>query len=247
MEDRSRVREHVLDLAHGDPRVLSGAEVGSLALGGGDRWSDIDLTFGIADGVPPTQILDDWTRDLESRFDAVRLFDLVAEPAVYRVFLLADYLQVDVSVAPASKLRPTSPRFKLLFGEVNEPEYTGAPARNYTLGWAVLWARHARICIERGERWQSEYCITHLRYNGMELACLRHDLPVYYAKGFEELPAEDVDAFKGAIVRSLDLEELLRALAHGVNGLIRESLLGSDDKGIQQRLHAMAAELELLT
>jgi hypothetical protein len=40
VEERDRVRARVLALASSDPRVVSGAEVGSLALGEGDRWSD---------------------------------------------------------------------------------------------------------------------------------------------------------------------------------------------------------------
>ncbi len=134
-----------------------------------------------------------------------------------------------------------------MFGEANEPQYIDAPPRDYTLGWAVLWARHGRICIERRQRWQSEYCVTHLRYHGMELACLRHDLPAYYAKGFERLPAEDRDAFEGAVVRSLDLDELLRALTAAVNGLLRECELADDDNRIRQRLREMAAELVALS
>ena len=34
---------------------------------GGDRFSDLDLTFGIADDVPVADVLDDWTRTLERR------------------------------------------------------------------------------------------------------------------------------------------------------------------------------------
>ncbi|MDQ3662333.1 MAG: nucleotidyltransferase domain-containing protein [Actinomycetota bacterium] len=244
VEERDRVRDHMLELARGDARVVAGAEVGSLALGGGDRWSDLDLTFGITDGVAVTEILDDWTRDLVSRFDAVHLFDLVADSTVYRVFLLAEYLQLDVSVAPASKFRSTSPRFKLLFGEANEPEYSRPPSRDHTLGWAVLWARHARICIEREHWWQAEYCITHLRCCGMELACLRHDLPASYGRGFDRLPAEDRDAFEGAIMRSLDRDELLGGLTVGVKGLLRECELGDDNGRIRRRLRELAG-LEL--
>lgn len=240
VEERDRVRDHVLELARSDARVVAGAEVGSLALGGGDRWSDLDVAFGITEGVDVMEILNDWTSDLVSRFDAVHLFDLVADPAVYRVFLLADYLQLDVSMAPASKFRPASPRFKLLFGEANEPEYSRPLSRDDTLGWGVLWARHARICIEREHRWQAEYCITNLRYRGMELACLRHDLPVGYGRGIDRLPAEDRDAFEGAIVRSLDRDELLRSLTAGVRGLVRECDLGGDDERIRERLREFA-------
>lgn len=240
VEERDRLRDHMLELARSDDRVVAGAEVGSLALGGGDRWSDIDLTFGIADGSALTDVLDDWTRALIARFDAVLLFDLVAEPAVYRVFLFSDYLQLDVSVSPASQFHPTSPRFKLLFGEAKEPVYRGAASRGNTLGWAVLWARHARVCIERHHWWQADYAITHLRYNAMELACLRLDLPAYYAKGFDQLPAEVRDTFEGAIARSLEPSELTRALNAGIEALMKECEVAGDDVRILERLREMA-------
>jgi hypothetical protein len=38
--------------------------VGSLAVDGGDRFSDLDLTFGVADHVQVTAVLDEWTRTL---------------------------------------------------------------------------------------------------------------------------------------------------------------------------------------
>jgi len=240
VQERDRVRDHVLELARNDSRVVAGAEVGSLALGGGDHWSDLDLTFGVAGGFALTDVLDDWARDLSSRFDAVHLFDLVADPAIYRVFLLPDYLQLDVSVSPASQFRSTSPRFKLLFGEANKPNYRGPPPRGETLGWAVLYARHARACIERNQWWQAEYAITNLRYHAMALACLRLDLPAYYGKGFDQLPAEVRDAFDEALVRSLERDELIRALNAGIKALLRECEVANKDGRILERLREMA-------
>ena len=75
----------------------------------------------------------------------------------------------------------------------------------------------------------------------MELACLRHDLPASYGKGFDRLLAEDGDAFEGAIVRSLDRDELLRALTAGVKGLLRECELGDDAERKRRRLREMAS------
>jgi hypothetical protein len=240
VQERDHVRDYVLELARNDSRVVAGAEVGSLALGGGDRWSDLDLTFGVADGLALPDVLHDWTRDLNSRFDAVHLFDLVADPAIYRVLLLPDYLQLDVSVSPAAQFRPTSTRFKLLFGEASEPNYKRPPPRGETLGWAVVWARHARVCIERNQWWQAEYAITHLRYHAMELACLRLDLPAYYGKGFDRLPADVRDAFEGALVRSLERNELIRALNAGIEALLKECEVANDDGRILERLREMA-------
>ena len=64
IQDRNRVRDHVLLLAASDPRVVAGAVVGSLALDDGDRYSDIDLTFGVAEEFSIDEVLEDWTRSI---------------------------------------------------------------------------------------------------------------------------------------------------------------------------------------
>src|SRR5207237_568891 len=88
---------------------VAGAAVGSLAVDGGDRFSDLDLTFGIADHVPVADVLNDWTRALIDEADAVHLADLTRGPTTYRLFLLPDALQLDLSLTPAARL-PASAR-----------------------------------------------------------------------------------------------------------------------------------------
>ena len=61
---RDAVREHLLRLAEADEHVVAAAAVGSLAVDSGDRFSDLDVTFGIADQVQVADVLDDWTRTL---------------------------------------------------------------------------------------------------------------------------------------------------------------------------------------
>lgn len=46
----------------------------------------------------------------------MQLFDLMVRNSTYRVFLLDDWLQVDLSFTPAAEFRQASPKFKLLFG-----------------------------------------------------------------------------------------------------------------------------------
>src|ERR1044071_2284080 len=124
VEQRNQVREHVLQLAESDARVVAGAVVGSLALEGGDRWSDLDLTFAVADDAPLLDVLEDWTRNLVEEFDAAHLFDLPSGASIYRVFLLPGCLQFDLSFTPASKFGATGSKFKLLFGNAVEKPYT---------------------------------------------------------------------------------------------------------------------------
>lgn len=85
VEERDALRERVLQLAKDDPRVVAAAAVGSFALGAGDGFSDLDLTFAVADGVPVADVLDDWTRRLAGDLDAVWLTDLVSGVTTYRV------------------------------------------------------------------------------------------------------------------------------------------------------------------
>jgi predicted nucleotidyltransferase len=81
VEQRDALRDRVLRLAEEDGRVVAAAVVGSLAVeGGGDRFSDLDVTFGIADRVPVTRVLDDWTTRLVDELDAVTLADLERGP-----------------------------------------------------------------------------------------------------------------------------------------------------------------------
>src|SRR6476660_8757062 len=117
---RNRIRDRVLQLADTDTRVVAGAVVGSLALTEGDRWSDLDLTFAVADSVPLQAVLGDWTRTLVAEFDAMHLFDLPSCTSIYRVFLLPGCLQFDLSFTPAASFGATSPKFKLLFGSAVE-------------------------------------------------------------------------------------------------------------------------------
>ena len=77
VQDRRRVHDRVFEIAAGHDRVVAGAVVGSLAISDGDRWSDLDLTFGVEDGYSVFEVLDDWTRRLAEEFDAPRFVSQV--------------------------------------------------------------------------------------------------------------------------------------------------------------------------
>jgi hypothetical protein len=223
VEDRNRVHDHVLQMAHADPRVVASAAVGSLALSDGDRWSDLDLTFGVADDVSMFDVLEDWTRDIVNEFSAAHLFDLPSGPSIYRVFLLPGCLQFDLSFTPASKFGAIGPKFKLLFGEAVEKPFPQPPSAHELFGYAVHHALRARFCVERERRWQAAYWIGATRDSALSLACLRRGLPALYGRGFDDLPMQVLDMFAGALVVSLERDELLRALGVAVDGLLREA------------------------
>src|SRR5438132_13241974 len=97
VEERDRVRDRLVQMSRADPRLVAGALIGSMAGGGGDRWSDLDLTVGLADGAAIDDVLADWTARLVNEFDAVHILDVPHLSTIYRVFLLPYCLQVDLS------------------------------------------------------------------------------------------------------------------------------------------------------
>ena len=234
VEQRDALRDRLLRLAEEDERVVAGAAVGSLAVDGGDRFSDLDLTFSIADHVPVAEVLTDWTRTLTHELDAVHLVDLERGPTTYRVFLLPDALQFDLSITPAAQFRPAGPRFRLLFGETAaaEPEVPTPPAGDLFLptppvagdifGWGVIYALHARACIERGRVWQAEHYVGAVRDHALSLACLRQELPAVQARGYDDLSAETLARFGDAHVGAAEPGALRAALAASVLALMRE-------------------------
>jgi hypothetical protein len=235
VEQRDALRERLLRLAEEDERVIAGAAVGSLAVDGGDRFSDLDLTFGVVDHVPVPEVLEDWTGTLIDEREAVHLADLEHGPTTYRVLLLPDALQLDLSMTPASRFRPAGPRFRLLFGETAAHEsevprspvpgniFIPTPAVAHDLfGWGVIYALHGRACIERGRVWQAEHYVGAVRDHALSLACLREELPAVQARGYDDLSAETLARFEDAHVRGIEPEALQAALAASVLALMRE-------------------------
>lgn len=146
--DRNRIHDRVLEFAAADSRIVAGAVVGSLALGEGDRWSDLDLTFAVADAFSISDVLTDWTRNLVEQveqFDAAHLFDVTRGPSIYRVFLLPGCLQFDLSFTPASKFGATGPKFRLLFGDSLQKSHVPPQSAHELFGYAVHHALRARF------------------------------------------------------------------------------------------------------
>jgi hypothetical protein len=236
IEQRDALRDRVLLLAKEDERVVAGAAVGSLAVdGGGDRFSDLDLTFGIADHVPVADVLRDWTQTLVDELDVVHLVDLERSPTIYRVFVLPDELQFDLSMTPAAAFRPGGPRFRLLFGETaaedTEARESRAPGGLFIptpavpgdiFGWGVIYALHARACIERGRVWQAEHYIGAVRDHALALACLREGRTAVQARGYDDLSADTLARLGDAHVAALEPDALRTALAASVLALVRE-------------------------
>ncbi len=153
--DRDTLRGELITASKADERIVSAALTGSAALDAEDRWSDIDLAFGVAGGLEQARVIADWTDRMYREHGAVHHMDVIAGPAVFRVFLLRSTLQVDLAFWPTAEFGPIASTFRLLFGTANErPKPSAATALGLLdMGW--LYALHARSSIARRRVWQA--------------------------------------------------------------------------------------------
>lgn len=222
VDERNRIRDSLVAKGRADPRIVSAALVGSSAEEG-DRWSDLDLTYGLSKEANVTDVLSDWTDQIQKDFNAVPLFDLEHSSTIYRVFLFPGNLQVDLSFSPGSEFGPSGPRFKLLFGSAVTKHGTLQLSAQHLFGLAVHHVLRGTICLERGRLWQAEYWLSEARNEILTLACLNHGLDTAHGRGFDGLPPEILDPFKDTLASSLDRGELLRTLRRMIDCLVDNS------------------------
>jgi hypothetical protein len=239
--ERDRLRDTLIRAARADGRITGAALTGSASLGAEDRWSDIDLALGLAAGADAGELITDWTGVMYRDHRALHHVDVISGATVYRVFLLASTLQVDLAFAPAAEFGPTAPTFRLLFGTAAQPPPPPPPDAAELIGFGWLYALHARSSMARGRVWQAEYMISGVRDHVLALACLRHGVSPYQGRGMDQLPPDATAAVSGALVRSLDTGELGRAFRVAIQALLAE--IDQADSGLAARLTGTLAEL----
>ncbi len=240
-EERTSLRDALIAAARADPRVTGAALTGSGSVGVDDRWSDIDLALGVAGGADLGRMISDWTERLYQGCGAVHHLDVSRGETLFRVFLLANTLQVDVAFWPEAQFGAHGPTFRLLFGRANPPRERPPPEAAVLIGMGWLYALHARSSLARGRVWQAEYMISGMRDQVLALACLRHGAPAAEGRGIDTLPPEVTAAVAAGLVRSLEVAELRRAFGVVTDALLAET--GRSDAELADRLRVPLVEL----
>jgi hypothetical protein len=240
-EEREALRMELIEAAHAESRITGAAITGSASVGNEDRWSDIDLAFGVREGSEVATTLADFSERMYSDHHALHHLDVPSGAWIYRVFLLPSTLQVDLAFAPAMDFGARASTFRLVFGSaINKSQVTPTTAEEL-IGLAWLYALHARSSIARAKYWQAEYMISAMRDQVLTLACVRHGLPAREGRGMDALPADVTAPLRDSLVRYLDAEELLRAFRAVTSSLVRE--IRSVDQELTTRLEPILHEL----
>jgi hypothetical protein len=210
---REDLRAAMIERAQADRRITGAAITGSAASGRQDGWSDIDLFFGVAAGVALEAVLADWSDFVYRDLGGLHHFDLhAADSTIYRAFVLADLLEIDLAFAPAPHFGPRGTGvFNVVFGDAVERRPSPSLDIAHLIGLSWHHVLHARNAIERGAVWEAEYWVSALRGQTIALACHRLGLPTHYAKGADELPVTLRSQLEATLVCRLDSGELRRA------------------------------------
>lgn len=224
---REEVREKIISKSKSDSRIVCAAVIGSYAQGTVDRWSDIDLTFGVDEFFSTSSLINSWSDYVVKEFAGMVLFDFQVRNTTYRIFILPGCLQVDISFSPASEFGAMGPHFKLLYdkqnkktnGKESEKPPTKQQPTQEIFGYMVHHILRARFCAERNKLWQAEFWISETRNYALKLACISRGLNADYARGFDDLPNEILSSFKDAYVKELNKNEILRVIKVLVTGL----------------------------
>jgi predicted nucleotidyltransferase len=222
-EARDTLRDRLIAAARADARIVAAAVVGSAAQNRSDRWSDIDLAFRLAEGRDQKETADSWTDQMYAQAGAIDHLDVWSGSALYRVFLLGDSLQVDLSFWPFDAFAATGDAFLLLFGDTNRPLQSVDADRHDLVATGWLYALHARSSIGRDRLLQALHMIDHLRDQIGALMSLSHGLSPLHGRGFDDLSPEARQGLETTIVATLTHSELARALAAAVDLLLAEA------------------------
>lgn len=240
-KEREEIRAALVRAAETDSSITGAAHLGSAAANRLDDWSDIDLALSISPSAAIDNVIAAWTARMYEDHDAIAHCDVKRGETLYRVFLLRNALQVDLSFWPADRFGATGPKFELIFGRANEPQLSISDSASELISLAWLYGLHARSSIARGRLLQAEYMLSNMRNRTIALACLREGLSTNEARGFDDLSKDQKRRFTECYPRSPDAEELQRALQRTMSAFIEEILLR--DSNLAERIGPTLVEI----
>ena len=241
---REHVRAGLVRAAQGDPNITGAAHLGSAAVDRQDSWSDIDLALCVSPDADMKEVISKWTKRLYDKNTAVAHCDVRRGDTLYRVFLLRNTLQVDISFWPAAQFGPVGPKFKLIFGTANQLQPSGVKGPTDMIGMGWLYALHVRSSIARKRFLQAEYMLAGLRNEALALACHRYGVSSADGRGFDDLPDIVRREFAGCYARSLDATELSRAFRITMDALLSEARLA--DAELSNEIEATLIDIALV-
>jgi hypothetical protein len=228
-DEREQIRAALVYAAQADFNITGAAHLGSAAADRLDDWSDIDFALCLSRDAVADDVVASWTDRMYNDHRAVAHCDVRRGETLYRVFLLRNTLQVDLSFWPADRFRATGPKFRLIFGIANESQPPLIESAAELTGLAWLYGLHVRSSIARHRLLQAEYMLSNMRNRVIALACLRTGLSTSEGRGFDDLSIDQKSGFVECYPSALTADELQRAFQRTTSALLNEIRLRDSD------------------
>jgi predicted nucleotidyltransferase len=229
--DRASVQSTLIDRFARDERVEGVLVVGSGAHGFADEYSDLDLGVIMRTGDPAAFALE-WAARLESELPVVHRFGDDRGEAGYVIgLLLENFLEVDIGFLRIDQMAERGMPWAIAFdrsGAVERRQRSLEPASEdaeqayrRTVDGIWHWITHARVAIARGRVLLALTDLDEVRMGILRVAAIR--LGISNRKDVDRLPREVRDRVEESLPRSLEPQELARALGASAHAFFAEA------------------------
>ena len=234
------IREATLNLLlaalQNDKRLSGLLIVGSGAEGFEDAHSDIDLcaVTTSADDVRPA--FEEWGVKIHDMLPVFHSLESPRAPNVYLwVFLLENFLEIDLCFLCLDDLRATRNRWKTVFdrsGKIegilqstweNRPKPNLEEAYRSRLGSIWHCIKHATIAVQRQQPWRAIYELELIRDRTIELRGLREELETKRFRHVDQMSKDFLIEIERTLVLSLNEVDIMDALKAATTCFFREA------------------------
>ncbi len=223
------IREATLDCLltalQNDKRLAGLLIVGSGAEGFEDAHSDIDLcaVTTLADDVRPA--FREWGIKIHEMLPVFHSLESPRAPNVYLwVFLLENFLEIDLCFLCLDDLRATRDRWKTVFDHsgkiesIMQSSWENRPTPDleeaYRSRLSSIWhcIKHATIAVQRQQPWRAIFELELIRNRTIELRGLRDELETKRFRHVDQMSEDFLIGIEGTLVLSLSEVDIMNAL-----------------------------------
>lgn len=232
---REAILDRLLTALQSDKRITGVVVVGSGAEGFEDIYSDIDVcaVTAFADDVKPA--FQEWGVKIQEMLPMFNSIEVPRSPNVYLwVFLLENFLEIDLCFLCLDDLRATRKRWKTVLdrsGEiegilqsswVNRPKPDLEEAYRSRLNTILHYISHAAVAIHRNQPWRALYEIEQIRNQTIELHGLRVDLETKRFRHVDQMSEDFLACLEDTLVLSFRTVDMMNALKAATACFFRE-------------------------
>lgn len=227
---RDAILDHLLTALQSDKRIIGLLVVGSGAEGFEDIHSDIDLcaVTSLADDVKPT--FQEWGVQISEMFPLFHSLESVRAPNVYLwVFLLENFLEIDLCFLCSDDLRATRSRWKTVLDRsgkiesIQQSSWENRPKPNleetYRYRLSSLWhyVKHVAVAVQRKQPWRAIYEIEQIRNQTIDLRGLRDELETKRFRHVDQMSEDFLTCLEHTLISSLRKVDIMNALKVAVS------------------------------